>query len=77
LQQKVKKAGWGRKQIAGIAVMAGIARNRKAKASETHANLGGLGMDQCKRFGILVEAWGEGTEIAGIAVIARNPKGKP
>jgi hypothetical protein len=49
----------------------------KAKASETHANLGGLGMDQCKRFGILVEAWGEGTEIAGIAVIARNPKGKP
>ena len=55
--------------IANIAVNADIARDHteigKAKPSETHANVGGVGMTAHKPFGILVELWGEGRNRGG------------
>jgi hypothetical protein len=66
LQQKPKKSdrGWTDRVIADIAVNADIARDHaeigKAKPSETHANVGGVGMTAHKPFGILVELWGRG-----------------
>ncbi len=56
----LRDAGSGLQESPEARVIADIARDRKTKTSQVHANLGWLGMVWIKLFGILVEVWGEG-----------------